>query len=43
VRFKDVGILFPAEVIVKGMLLQGNLKMDGKARKKFLEIVFNLC
>jgi len=34
---------FPVAVIVEKMLSQGNLKIDGKALKKSLEMVVNLC
>jgi hypothetical protein len=35
-------MLFPVEIIVKEMLFQGNLKVDGQVWKKSLEMVFNL-
>jgi hypothetical protein len=33
---------FSVEDIVKGMVLQGNLKIDGRVLKKLLEMMLNL-
>jgi len=31
--FFRAGVLFPPEIIVKGMLFQGNLKIEGRLEK----------
>jgi hypothetical protein len=42
-RGEGVEEAFPAGAIVKGKPFQGNLKIHGKALKKSLEMVLNLC